>query len=589
MSNPDDQPDFSFLSGDGADGSDAAPEVPDFNFDASKTTPHEDKAADPGEAPSPERPATDGAVALPEEVSTTEAGAEESTGAEPADSSPADTTAADLDPPDAPPQDQTAGSEVNDAVSESEAPAFDFDVPDADRSSDQPDFAGLEAAEPPSFADLERSSAPPDAADQDGSSTEVSDLAEPESPVPNVATEDSAAAETPDFSFAESDVANSVDPADFPSFDEIDTQDASTFAEAASGDDGTVAGNASAAGDAASPAPADRSAEPSGSSIDQDAVETADVEISTGDEEALPTASEVAAAAPSEAPAARAAASSESHSPSAGSVDKTSSEVSVSPPAVSQKTFQILVGYAAALTILFLFLLLTGRVSLSGEHPLESLPDIEPLKTGEFREYRNQVDGVETEATLPPLHDLHLGESRRFGDVKVTILRVTRDIVQAFHPSRKEKPPEARSNGPVLKLWFKLENVSESASFAPWDVALMCHRHPKFTNDESTVANSWLKVVPTDGGVETRVLNFMHNPESEYSLVGLNGGRVLKPGDMSETFAACAEDIQFIKADGIAAYRWRLQIRKGVHLESGHGVTTLVDVHFSPDDIEEAS
>lgn len=250
---------------------------------------------------------------------------------------------------------------------------------------------------------------------------------------------------------------------------------------------------------------------------------------------------------------------------------------------VSQKTFSIVAGYAAALTILFLLLLLTGRISLSGQHPLESLPDIEPLKTGEFKDYKREVDGKQVDVTLPPLHDLKLGESRRFGDVVLTPIRVTREVVSAKNPNRPRAEPEAKSSGPVLKLWFELRNVSDDSSFAPWDLALMCHRYPEFSNDPDTRANSWLR---TEGNsTETRVLNFLHNPESEYQLIGQNSGKVLSPGESVESFVACSEDIQHVPTDSVHSFRWRIQIRKGVNRTSGNGVTTLVDVTFKSDEV----
>lgn len=253
---------------------------------------------------------------------------------------------------------------------------------------------------------------------------------------------------------------------------------------------------------------------------------------------------------------------------------------------ISKRTFSIIAGYAVALTILFLVLLLTGRLSLSGQHPLESLPDIEPLKTGDFKEFSSEIDGKKVEVELPPQHDLNLGESRRFGDLVVTPVRVTREIVSAVNSLRKNSKPEPRSEGPVLKLWFSVENVSESSSFAPWDLGLMCHRHPKFSNDPSTLANSWLKVETAEGGKSTRILNYMHNPESQYSLVDQNSGKVLKPGESTETYVACSEDVQHVSASSVTSYRWRLQIRKGVNLNSGNGVTTLIDITFQPEDVK---
>ena len=98
------------------------------------------------------------------------------------------------------------------------------------------------------------------------------------------------------------------------------------------------------------------------------------------------------------------------------------------PPAsstgyVSRKLFVGAAGYAIALTLLLLGMLLTGRMSLFRNHTLESLPDLRPLAP---REFRKVPDG----AKLPDGHVLRLGESRRFGDVVVTPVRLTKEPLQ---------------------------------------------------------------------------------------------------------------------------------------------------------------
>lgn len=241
---------------------------------------------------------------------------------------------------------------------------------------------------------------------------------------------------------------------------------------------------------------------------------------------------------------------------------------------VPQKWFAAVAGYAVALTLLFLILWLTGRLSLSGNHQLESLPDIKPLSKGEFQ-------SVPGDASLPPGHELRLGESQRFGDVVITPTRVTRDVIMVASATRAGEPPEQRTEAPVLKLWFQIQNVSHTAAFAPWDVGLMCHRSPEYGNDKATLANSWLRLTPSGGGAEgVRVLNYLHPPGSPFALIDQNSGKVLQPGETVTTFVACAEEIQQLSLDDMQKLRWRLQLRKGVNQSSGNGVTTLVDVTF---------
>ncbi|MDG1897670.1 MAG: hypothetical protein P8J37_22455 [Fuerstiella sp.] len=246
-------------------------------------------------------------------------------------------------------------------------------------------------------------------------------------------------------------------------------------------------------------------------------------------------------------------------------------------PMVTQKTFSIVAGYAAALTLLFLILWVTGRVSLTGAHQLESLPDIAPLQNNEFQH-------VPADASLPHNHTLKLGESQRFGDVIVTPLRVTTEPVTFAHMS-SGKTDSSRTTAPVLKLWFELKNASDDVAFPPWDVALMCNRSPAEGTDDSTKANSWLMIRRGAAEDETRVLNFFHPPASEYDLVGQHSRQLVQPGQMITTYVASSPDFSQVAKESIEGYRWRLQLRKGINRRTENGVTTLVDVAFTTADI----
>lgn len=246
---------------------------------------------------------------------------------------------------------------------------------------------------------------------------------------------------------------------------------------------------------------------------------------------------------------------------------------------VPRKTFVLVAGYAAAITILMLLFWLTGRLQLSGVHPLESLPDVKPLQPGEFQKISDQ-------AQLPSGHTLQLGQTARFGDVEITPLRVTREVLTAQNPARKNSSPEAQSDGPVLKLWFRARNVSEQSVFAPWDLQLMCLRSPEYSVDESTLANSWLLADP-DSSDSQRILNFMHPPGSLFQLTKQNSGLQLQPGEEAEYYVACADDVQHLKLQDVEQFQWRIQIRKGIS-RSGHGVTTMIDCLFQPQQIADA-
>ena len=103
-----------------------------------------------------------------------------------------------------------------------------------------------------------------------------------------------------------------------------------------------------------------------------------------------------------------------------------------------------LLGYAIALTLLFLGLLFTGRLSLTGNPVLESLPDLRPLPPNEFRR-------IEDGAELPKGHVLKLGESRQFGDVVVTPVKLTKEPLK-FQGFLSGEINEKLTSQPVLKL-----------------------------------------------------------------------------------------------------------------------------------------
>jgi hypothetical protein len=236
------------------------------------------------------------------------------------------------------------------------------------------------------------------------------------------------------------------------------------------------------------------------------------------------------------------------------------------------------VGYAIAITLLLLFFLLTGRISFSAHHALESLPDIRPLPPTEFRKV---PDGT----SLPEGHVMQLGESRRFGDVVLTPVRVTREPLtfQGFLSGQAE---EALTTAPVLKLWLQFENVADDYGFPPFDAGLMSYRSPPNAMDESAAVNSFLTLtVPSTDQPTTRVLNYLQTMDSNFVLIGQESARVIMPDETLNTFMACSEDIAAIHATDETDYTWRIQFRKGVHQSSGNGVTTLVDVTFSGSDI----
>lgn len=246
-----------------------------------------------------------------------------------------------------------------------------------------------------------------------------------------------------------------------------------------------------------------------------------------------------------------------------------------------KKPSSALQGYAIAITLLMIFCLMTGRLKLFGNAALESLPDIRPLDSNEFRKV---PDGT----PVPEGHVLKLGESRRFGDVVLTPVKVTREPLM-FEQFQTKAPATTLTTDPVLKLWLRFENRSGSYAFPPFDAGLMSHRTPRFSTDESTIVNSMLNVSSPGTSSPVRVLNFLQTMDNAFVIVGQQSGKVILPEETFETFIACSEEIQYITATPETGYTWRVQFRKGVHESSGHGVTTLVDVLFSEADISDAT
>lgn len=246
-----------------------------------------------------------------------------------------------------------------------------------------------------------------------------------------------------------------------------------------------------------------------------------------------------------------------------------------------EKKSSVINGYAIAITLLMIFCLMTGRLKLFGNAALESLPDIRPLDSNEFRKV---PDGT----PVPEGHVLKLGESRRFGDVVLTPVKVTREPLM-FEQFQTKAPATTLTTDPVLKLWLRFENRSGSYAFPPFDSGLMSHRTPRFSTDESTIVNSMLNVSSPTSSSPVRVLNFLQTMDNAFVIVGQQSGKVIVPEETLETFIASSEDIQYITATPETGYTWRVQFRKGVHESYGHGVTTLVDVLFSEADITDAA
>jgi len=234
----------------------------------------------------------------------------------------------------------------------------------------------------------------------------------------------------------------------------------------------------------------------------------------------------------------------------------------------------IIVGsYASAVTIVLVYMLVFGRTSA-----LESLPDLVPAKnkngdiSWKYNPPKNDV---------APGHVLTLGQSRRFGNVRVTPLKVTRGPIRFEHYSGQAGLARDPSD-PVLKLWVKFENVSRDQSFAPLDAHLLYTRRV-INLGESIQANGFVctEANRRSGGP----LHYLFDTPilSEFRMSGQRLNTTLEPGESVETFVPSEEDARSLSGDLV----WRFQFRKGYHPKSLRGVTTLIDVRFNSKDIQD--
>jgi len=245
---------------------------------------------------------------------------------------------------------------------------------------------------------------------------------------------------------------------------------------------------------------------------------------------------------------------------------------------VSSLTLTLLVSYASAVTLICAYLVMQ---SFSGKpHDLESLPDLKPPMKDDEIAYRLVPEG----ASLPPGHTLRLGESRRYGNLLVTPLRVETSDLKFEHytgdPARKRE-----SVSDVMKLWVRFENVSEDQKFAPLDRTLVLKRIVDPEQPGRLRSNQFLSTVGDKGNLDRTFLLYDLEEYGDWNFAGVKDEPVLGPGESIETYlpAAPAADEEL---DGTVV--WRIQFRKGYHPKSKRGVTTLIEVRFKKNEIQSA-
>ena len=249
---------------------------------------------------------------------------------------------------------------------------------------------------------------------------------------------------------------------------------------------------------------------------------------------------------------------------------------------VSNGLFMIVLSFASAMTIAVVFLLWT-RVLYPSTHSLESLPDLEPK-----RDKNNKIafQFVKWDAEVAPGHVLRLGEERRFGNLKVTALKVTRDELafERFTGGGEKRDPIDS----VLKLWLRFENVSEEQSIAPLR-KLAFHRMPGKDFDHERANNFVCKTsekAKLDKG--EFVLMYELNTDDIWNLAGQNHDHEIPAGESVATYVATVADGVEKLAAAEEDLVWRVHFRKG-YSPKNYGVTTIVEVNFDKSEIEDVA
>ncbi len=263
----------------------------------------------------------------------------------------------------------------------------------------------------------------------------------------------------------------------------------------------------------------------------------------------------------------------------AGAAQAVAPATTVRPPnndqvTVSKAMFVVLISYASAMTLGFGWLLYQMKTGGAGGG-LEALPDPVPAKKTGFQWYPPRT-------VMTAGHNLEIGDSQRFGNIKVTVLKVTRGPIKFQHFANANQ--SRRPTFPVLKLWLRFENVSEDQVIAPLDDQLLFRR----SGNNYTEYKSSQFVCRSDEKNKTKpkiVIAYDHIVGSGWDLANLPLEKPLAPRESREYYVpTCEQGLD----DLVGNLVWRVHIRKG-YSSKGNGVTTLFEVHFNSKEIGDES
>jgi hypothetical protein len=244
----------------------------------------------------------------------------------------------------------------------------------------------------------------------------------------------------------------------------------------------------------------------------------------------------------------------------------------------SRHSVTLLRNYAIAMTIAVVFLiykLLNPNMSA-----LESLPDVKPPKKDDKIVYKLVPEATE----MPPGHVLSLGQAQRFGNLKVTPVRVTREPVEFVH-HLGDTGVTREPGSDIVKLWFEFENLSADQHIAPLDGLV----YKRDDNDwENIRSNNFVcrRTEKKKGGELVFVYELNH--KDIWVLRDQHVDLEIAPGEKLETYIPTTEEgvAQLMNSD--EPLIWRVHFRKG-YSPQNYGVTTVIEVAFKSSDIGAAA
>jgi hypothetical protein len=249
------------------------------------------------------------------------------------------------------------------------------------------------------------------------------------------------------------------------------------------------------------------------------------------------------------------------------------------PRGVSRLVFLVVLSYASAMTLACAYLLYQRQLNPG----TLDLPDLVPPVQKSKGKVVKMI--LPEDHPVPEPNQLRLGESRRFGSVVVTPLRVTRGPLE-FAYYKDEDRQERDPDGPVLKLHVRFENVSTDQEFVPLDSVLVFSKDRDPKTRELFRCENFVSRVSDRGRRDKQSYTYDIQPYGVWMIKDQRLDTELHPGESLESFIPTSPDrLDLLEGDLV----WRFHFRKGYNPTTYRGVTTLVEVLFQSSEITEES